>query len=183
MRRCWSTRRAAACSGSDPPHWPSYPAGAEYGRLYDRDRAAGLAAARLGGRLIASDLFALGIDVDCLPVADVPVAGADSVIGDRAYGDTPEQGRGDRRRRSRPASWRAACCRCSSTCPGTAARRRTATSGCPSSTADRAVLGGDRLRGVPAARRPAPGHDRPCCVHRLSTQSRRPRLRSQWCSK
>jgi len=29
--------------------------------------------------------------VDCLPVADVPVAGADSVIGDRAYGDTPEK--------------------------------------------------------------------------------------------
>jgi beta-N-acetylhexosaminidase len=74
-----------------PPHWPSYPPGAEYGRLYDRDRAAGLEAARLGARLIASDLVALGIDVDCLPVADVPVAGANSVIGDRAYGDTPEK--------------------------------------------------------------------------------------------
>src|SRR5712691_7726523 len=74
-----------------PPHWPSYPPGAEYGRLYDRDRAAGLKAARLGARLIAGDLVALGIEVDCLPVADVPVAGADSVIGDRAYGDTPEK--------------------------------------------------------------------------------------------
>jgi beta-N-acetylhexosaminidase len=31
----------------------------------------------------------LNIDVDCAPVADVPVPGADSVIGDRAYGDTP----------------------------------------------------------------------------------------------
>ncbi len=74
-----------------PPHWPAYPAGAEYGRLYDRDRAAGLEAARLGGRLIANDLFSLGIDVDCLPLADVPDAGADQVIGDRAYGDTPEK--------------------------------------------------------------------------------------------
>src|SRR5262249_60107934 len=55
----------------------------------DRDGAAGLEAARLGARLIASDLTALGIDVDCLPLADVPVAGADRVIGDRAYGDTP----------------------------------------------------------------------------------------------
>jgi beta-N-acetylhexosaminidase len=72
-----------------PPHWPSYPAGAEYGRLYERDRGAGLEAARLGARLIASDLASLGIDVDCLPVADVPAAGADAVIGDRAYGDTP----------------------------------------------------------------------------------------------
>jgi beta-N-acetylhexosaminidase len=74
-----------------PPHWPRYPAGAEYGRLYDRDAEAGLAAARLGARLMASDLFALGVDVDCLPIADVPAAGADAVIGDRAYGDTPDQ--------------------------------------------------------------------------------------------
>ncbi len=72
-----------------PPHWPRYPAGAEYGRLYDCDPATGLAAAKLGARLIAADLNALGIDVDCLPLADVPVAGADAVIGDRAYGDTP----------------------------------------------------------------------------------------------
>src|ERR1700760_3311384 len=27
-----------------PPNWPAYPPGAAYGRLYDRDRAAGLAA-------------------------------------------------------------------------------------------------------------------------------------------
>src|SRR6185436_2375260 len=72
-----------------PPHWPAYPPGAAYGRIYDRDPAAGLAAARLGARLIASDLIALGINVDCLPLADVPVSGADRVIGDRAYGETP----------------------------------------------------------------------------------------------
>jgi beta-N-acetylhexosaminidase len=29
------------------------------------------------------------VSVDCLPVADVPVAGADAVIGDRAYGTEP----------------------------------------------------------------------------------------------
>ena len=43
-----------------PPSWPSYPAGAAYGRLYDRDRAAGLAAARLGARLIAAARLAHG---------------------------------------------------------------------------------------------------------------------------
>src|SRR4029077_9606918 len=59
-----------------PPHWPAYPAGAAYGRIYDDDPAQGLAAARLGARLIASDLAALGITVDCMPVADVPVPGA-----------------------------------------------------------------------------------------------------------
>jgi beta-N-acetylhexosaminidase len=72
-----------------PPHWPAYPPGEAYGRLFDRDPEAGLAAARLGARLIAADLLPLGIDVDCLPLADVPVADADAVIGDRAYGRTP----------------------------------------------------------------------------------------------
>jgi beta-N-acetylhexosaminidase len=72
------------------PHWPRYPTGATYGRIYDRDAARGMAAARLGARLIASDLRALGIDVDCLPIADVPARGANAVIGDRAYGRTPE---------------------------------------------------------------------------------------------
>jgi beta-N-acetylhexosaminidase len=74
-----------------PPYWPSYPPGAAYGALYEQDRDAGLAAARLGGRLIASDLAPLGIDVDCLPVADVPIPGADRVIGDRAYGASSDQ--------------------------------------------------------------------------------------------
>jgi beta-N-acetylhexosaminidase len=74
-----------------PPHWPAYPPGAAYARLYDRDAAVGLAAARLGARLIAADLLPLGINVDCLPLADVPVNGADAVIGDRAYGHTPNK--------------------------------------------------------------------------------------------
>jgi beta-N-acetylhexosaminidase len=73
-----------------PPHWPAYPPGAAYGRLFDRDRAAGLAAARLGARLIAADLTAVGIDVDTLPIADVPAEGADDIIGDRAYGETAD---------------------------------------------------------------------------------------------
>jgi beta-N-acetylhexosaminidase len=72
-----------------PPHWPAYPAGAAYGRLFDRDQGAGKRAAFLGARLIASDLAAVGIDVDCLPLADVPVGGANPIIGDRAYGETP----------------------------------------------------------------------------------------------
>jgi beta-N-acetylhexosaminidase len=72
-----------------PPHWPAYPAGAVFGVLYDIDRALGLAAARLSARLIAGDLMDLGITVDCLPLADVPAAGADAVIGNRAYGTEP----------------------------------------------------------------------------------------------
>jgi beta-N-acetylhexosaminidase len=73
----------------DPPHWPAYPPGARYGGLFDRERSRGIATARLGGRLIAADLNVLGIDVDCLPLADVLSPGGDPVIGDRAYGSEP----------------------------------------------------------------------------------------------
>lgn len=74
-----------------PPHWPIYPPGSVFGALYDTDRAAGLEAARLSSRLIAADLADLSITVDCLPLADVPVAGADAVIGNRAYGTAPDK--------------------------------------------------------------------------------------------
>ncbi len=73
-----------------PPDWPSYPPGAIFGRIFERDAAKGCRAANLGARLIAADLTEIGIDVDCLPIADVPVLGADNVIGDRAYGTDPE---------------------------------------------------------------------------------------------
>jgi beta-N-acetylhexosaminidase len=67
-----------------PPHWPAYPAAAALAALGgERAREA----VRLGARLIADDLTRLGITVGCLPVLDIPVAGADAVIGDRAYGD------------------------------------------------------------------------------------------------
>ncbi|MGY3118159.1 beta-N-acetylhexosaminidase [Bradyrhizobium sp. S3.14.4] len=72
-----------------PPHWPVYPPGAIFSTLYDADSVLGLTAARLSARLIASDLADLGITVDCLPLADVPVPGADAVIGNRAYGTEP----------------------------------------------------------------------------------------------
>ncbi|WBL75359.1 beta-N-acetylhexosaminidase [Bradyrhizobium xenonodulans] len=72
-----------------PPHWPVYPPGAIFSSLYDTDSALGLTAARLSARLIAADLADLGITVDCLPLADVPVSGADAVIGNRAYGTEP----------------------------------------------------------------------------------------------
>jgi beta-N-acetylhexosaminidase len=65
-----------------PPNWPVYPPGAAFGVLYDIDRAAGV---------MAADLVELGVTVDCLPLADVPVAGADAVIGDRAYGTEPDK--------------------------------------------------------------------------------------------
>jgi len=72
-----------------PPHWPAHPPAQAIGALARHDRAAAAEAAWLNARLIAAELFALGITVDCAPVADVPVAGAHDVIGDRAFSDDP----------------------------------------------------------------------------------------------
>jgi beta-N-acetylhexosaminidase len=69
-----------------PPQWPDFPAAARFGDAYGRDRARGVAAARLGARLIASELSALGITIDCMPVADLRLPEGHGVIGDRAYG-------------------------------------------------------------------------------------------------
>jgi beta-N-acetylhexosaminidase len=69
-----------------PPHWPAYPTPAAIAAL---GGAAAKEAAWLGARLIADDLAALGITVDCVPVLDIPVPDADAVIGDRALGDEP----------------------------------------------------------------------------------------------
>ncbi|MFG1344679.1 beta-N-acetylhexosaminidase [Xanthobacter autotrophicus DSM 431] len=73
-----------------PPHWPEYPPAEAFGTLYLADPAAGLEAARLNSRAIAADLFALGIDVDCLPVADLRHPDGHGIIGNRAYGTDPE---------------------------------------------------------------------------------------------
>ena len=74
-----------------PPHWQRYPSGAVLARAYDENEDAGLEYARSVARLIADDLLSLGINVDCLPVLDVPQPGSHEIISDRAYGDTPDR--------------------------------------------------------------------------------------------
>ncbi len=74
-----------------PPYWEQYPPGAALGALYETDNEIGLRAAWLMSRLHAFDLSKLGINVDCLPVLDVPAPDGHDIIGDRAYGDTPQQ--------------------------------------------------------------------------------------------
>lgn len=72
-----------------PPHWRAYPNGATFGKIWEHAPDRGREAAFLGARLMADDLRAVGITVDCLPVLDVPVAGAHDVIGNRAYAGNP----------------------------------------------------------------------------------------------
>jgi beta-N-acetylhexosaminidase len=71
------------------PICPRYPSGADLGAIWRDDPEKGRRAAWLMSRLHAFDLLKLGINVDCLPVLDVPVEGASDVIGSRAYGKQP----------------------------------------------------------------------------------------------
>jgi beta-N-acetylhexosaminidase len=73
-----------------PPQWRAAPAAAAFGALARLNRNHGLRAATLNAQLIGAELAALGITVDCAPVADVPVAEADPIIGDRAFDTAPE---------------------------------------------------------------------------------------------
>ena len=72
-----------------PPYWRFAPTMAEFGALHARNPAKAADALRLNLRLIGEELVALGIDVDCAPVMDVPVPGAHDVIGDRAFSGDP----------------------------------------------------------------------------------------------
>ena len=72
------------------PHWRSYPPALAYGRLA-ADPATRREMARLGARLIAHDLASLGVNVDCAPVLDVRAPGSHDIIGDRAYGEDPDE--------------------------------------------------------------------------------------------
>ncbi len=68
-----------------PPLGRALPPAAAYGLAYARDPAAAREAAFAVARLLAADLKTLGINTNCAPVLDLPVAGAHAIIGDRAY--------------------------------------------------------------------------------------------------
>lgn len=72
-----------------PPHWKARPPAASFGALHAADPQSAREATYLNARLIAHDLAQLGINVDCLPVLDVPVPGAHDIIGDRAFAADP----------------------------------------------------------------------------------------------
>lgn len=73
-----------------PPLAQNYPHAWQLGEIYKEDHELGLHAAWLMSRLHAFDLLKLGINVDCLPVLDIPTPEGHEVIGRRAYGDEPD---------------------------------------------------------------------------------------------
>ena len=72
-----------------PPLWPRRPAMRAFGRAVARDPEGAAACARLNAELIAADLRALGIDVNCAPVLDLDLPEGHGVIGDRAFSGDP----------------------------------------------------------------------------------------------
>jgi beta-N-acetylhexosaminidase len=74
-----------------PPQWPDFPAPGAYADIYKRDRDTGIEAVWLHHRLIASELAQMGLHADCAPVVDLLHPGKHAIVGDRSFGDTPEQ--------------------------------------------------------------------------------------------
>jgi beta-N-acetylhexosaminidase len=73
-----------------PPDWWVAPSAASYlQQTSDPHEAARLA--KIDAKRTADQLKAIGINVNCAPVLDCPVAGADPVIGGRAYSSSPQE--------------------------------------------------------------------------------------------
>jgi beta-N-acetylhexosaminidase len=73
-----------------PPHWRKVPAAKIFADIAEQDIEKARKATYINARLMAEDLRPLGINVDCAPAADLLIEGSHSIIGDRAYGATPE---------------------------------------------------------------------------------------------
>lgn len=70
-----------------PPHWQDWPPALEQcAQARDPVRAM-----YLRGRIMAEDLRAVGIDVNCAPLADIATARTHPILHNRCYGDTLQQ--------------------------------------------------------------------------------------------
>lgn len=72
-----------------PPIWPEFPAQSRFAALYEVAPISAIEAARANAEALALILAEMGVNVDCLPMLDVPQPGADAIIGDRALGGEP----------------------------------------------------------------------------------------------
>jgi beta-N-acetylhexosaminidase len=73
-----------------PPVWRDAPAPGLFGAIYARNPDAARALAVINARLIAEDLCAVGIDVNCAPLLDLREDNGHAVIGDRAFSPEPD---------------------------------------------------------------------------------------------
>ncbi len=74
-----------------PPTFPAHPAPAIFGELYRLDPKKAVAASRLNGWLLGRLVSDCGVNINCIPMLDVPQPDADpTVIGDRAFAKHPD---------------------------------------------------------------------------------------------
>ena len=74
-----------------PPHWDPFPSALQLAEYFRNNPEEGYNKVRDAYQFLASGLRELGINVNCVPVLDIPVPGAHDIIGNRAYGTTPEE--------------------------------------------------------------------------------------------
>ncbi len=86
----WIDQEGGRVARLKAPEWPTWPACARYGELFSKNADVGAEAAYLAHRLIAHELRDIGVDADFAPVLDVPVAGSDKIVGDRAFSTEPK---------------------------------------------------------------------------------------------
>ncbi len=70
-----------------PPNWRALPPAKVFADLYMSDPGQALDVTRAVARLCAYDLQAAGINMNCVPVLDVPAPDGHEIIGTRAYGN------------------------------------------------------------------------------------------------
>jgi len=74
-----------------PPHWRKSPPAGVFAKLAEKDIPLAQEAVYLNHRLIAQELYELGINVDCAPMLDLLIPGSHDIVGDRSFGSEVEQ--------------------------------------------------------------------------------------------
>ncbi len=73
------------------PHWREHSPMSVFGELWRLDPGKARSAIRLNAYLLGRMVSDLGINVDCVPVLDVPQLDAHDIIGDRALATHPDE--------------------------------------------------------------------------------------------
>ncbi|MCD6035397.1 MAG: beta-hexosaminidase [Rickettsiales bacterium] len=73
-----------------PPVWRKSPAAGSLAAIAAKDLPLAKDLIYKNSRLMGAELRALGINVDCAPVVDLLIPGAHDIVGDRAFGETPQ---------------------------------------------------------------------------------------------
>ncbi|WP_172795251.1 beta-N-acetylhexosaminidase [Polycladidibacter hongkongensis] len=69
-----------------PPLWADYPAAGTVAQVWQHSQGDGVKAVSLFAEALGLELAGMGLSANCIPCLDVPVAGANDIIGLRAFG-------------------------------------------------------------------------------------------------